>query len=314
MHAEARRKHRRSTLSPPPLRRHHRTSASVPTALTFPPGVIEPAMQGAVRRLYPMAQRPLSFVGLPTELKHCVLVHAMGTDNNTAALLGLLRELLMQMFPGDAVGFNTCVHRLSAGSLRSYTDILTASSRMAYLMTGGVMAGFALDALKHYIDDHYDSVKGLLAKDSFLSDAERMGDRAHHAHDTKWYIAIYAGRRGSTHSAKDVWSGRLGLFRVVRDILSRLGIDRDQLHPCRFPRGRTSHLADTYPRTLAGDRSMGVFACLMIVDSTLPIEGPGSVVVAGPPLERHRVYTTNFSSHGRHVYDIWNPWETNSIA
>merc|ERR1712194_396119 len=159
--------------------------------------------------------------------------------------------------------------------------------------TGGAMAGFALDALKHYIDDHYDSVKGLLAKDSFLSDAERVGDRAHHAHDTKWYIAIYAGRRGSTHSAKDVWSGRLGLFRVVRDILSRLGIDRDQL---------------------AGDRSMGVFACLMIVDSTLPIEGPGSVVVAGPPLERHRVYTTNFSSHGRHVYDIWNPWETNSIA
>ena len=123
-------------------------------------------MQGAVRRRYPMAQRLLSFVGLPTELKHCVLVHAMGTDNNTAALLGLLRELLMQMFPGDAVGFNNCVHRLSAGNLRSYTDILTASSRMAYLMTGGAMAGFALDALKHYIDTHYDSVKGLLAKDS----------------------------------------------------------------------------------------------------------------------------------------------------
>lgn len=305
--------------------------------------LVEPATPGAIR--YSMAQSPLSFVDLPSELKHCVLVHAMGTDNNTTALLGRLGMLLRQMFPGDAVGFNNCVHRLSAGSLRSYTDILTASSRMAYLMTGGVMSGFALDALKHYIDRHYDSLKGLLAKDSFGGHlkwhkcAPHIAAETNHTphlvssctnvlvHTTNWYIAIYAGRRGSTHSAKDVWSGRLGMFCVVRDLLSGLGIDRDQLHSCRFP--RTSHLADTYPRTLAGDRSMGVFACLMIVDSRLPIKSPDSVVVAEQAYaggewdrkrkdkqneERHRVYTTNFSSHGRHVYDIWNPWETDSIA
>jgi len=94
-----------------------------------------------------MAQSPLSFVDLPTEIKHCVLVHAMGTDNNTAALLGRLGMLLRQMFPRDAIGFNNCVHHLSAGSLRSYTDILTASGRMAYLMTGDVMTGFVLSML-----------------------------------------------------------------------------------------------------------------------------------------------------------------------
>ena len=45
--------------------------------------LVEPATPGAIR--YSMAKRPLSFVDLPTEIKHCVLVHAMGTDNNTAA-------------------------------------------------------------------------------------------------------------------------------------------------------------------------------------------------------------------------------------
>ena len=233
----------------------------------------------------------------PTNTWPCFMIHI------PLKLVGF-RIFFCNVFSGDEVGFNRFIFAVSNQQLRCITDIKVASSCLTRLVND-------VELTLQLSIDHF-SFLDRFHNEHLLQEFTNVGVAMDWADDLpaplkfhsvpNAHMVVYAARRGKNHTMSEVHAGIIHCFDMKRDILSRLCVRTDTLVRTR----RVGHLATKNVDAFMNGRSVGVFACIIV----LGCDVEGSVRLGERDKEGEKVdrnyYKVPFTQ--KHIYDIWNAW------